>query len=54
MSSTKEFFHLVSKDANVKQELGEASIRALVALMKEKGLGEDAKKTLEEVTAKVA
>lgn len=54
MSSTKEFFNLVSKDANVKIELGEASIEALLALMKEKGLQDDAKKALEEVTVKVA
>ena len=45
MSTMKEFFNLVSKDANIKQELGEASIRALVALMIEKGLGDDAKKS---------
>ena len=54
MLSTKEFFNLVSKDANVKVELGEASIRALVELAKEKGLAEDAKKALEEVTLKIA
>ncbi|MBQ7592910.1 MAG: hypothetical protein IJU48_01000 [Synergistaceae bacterium] len=54
MSSTKEFFNLVSKDANVKMELGEASLKALIALAKEKGLQDDAKKTLEAVTMKVA
>ena len=54
MSSTKEFFNLISKDVNVKVELGEASIRALMALAKEKGLADDAKKAIEEVTLKVA
>ena len=54
MSTTKEFFDLVSNDANVKLELGEASIKALMALMTEKGLQDDAKKAIEDVTAKVA
>ena len=54
MSSTKEFFDLVSKDANVKIELGEASLKALLSLMAEKGLGDDAKKVIEDVTTKIA
>ncbi|MBQ7592909.1 MAG: hypothetical protein IJU48_00995 [Synergistaceae bacterium] len=54
MSTTKEFFNLVSNNANVKMELGEASLKALIALMTEKGLQDDAKKAIEEITAKVA
>ena len=54
MSNTKKFFELVSKDKDVKIELGEASLKALIALMAEKGLKDDTKKTLDEVTAKVA
>ena len=54
MSSTQEFFALVSNDANVKIELGEASIRALVELAREKGLVDDAKNAIAEVTAKIA
>ncbi|MBQ7592903.1 MAG: hypothetical protein IJU48_00965 [Synergistaceae bacterium] len=54
MSTTKEFFNLVSKDVNVKLELGEASLKALMELAKEKGLADEAKKALEDVTAKVA
>ncbi|MBQ7592907.1 MAG: hypothetical protein IJU48_00985 [Synergistaceae bacterium] len=45
MSSAKEFFALVSKDTDVKMELEEASLKALMALMWEKGLGDDAKKS---------
>ena len=54
MSTTKEFFALVSNDKDVKLELGEASLKALISLLREKGLRDDARKTLEEVTAKVA
>ncbi|MBQ7592902.1 MAG: hypothetical protein IJU48_00960 [Synergistaceae bacterium] len=54
MSTTKEFFNLVSKDVNVKLELGEASLKALMELAKGKGLADDAKKALEDVASKVA
>ncbi len=54
MSATKEFFDLVSKDASVKAELGEASIKALVELAAKKGFQDDAKKALEAAAAKVA
>ena len=54
MSTTKEFFDLVSKDANVKTELGTETVKALTALLAENGLKDDARKAIEEVTAKVA
>lgn len=54
MSAMKEFFDLVSKDKNVKIELGTESVKALVALLAEKGLKNDAQKAIDAVTAKVA
>ena len=54
MSTTKEFFNLVSNDKDVKLELGEASLKALISLLAEKGMSDDARKTLEEVTVKFA
>ena len=54
MSGTKEFFDLVSKDKDVKIELGAETIKALMALLAEKGLKDDAKKAIDAVTAKVA
>ena len=42
MSNTKEFFNLVSTDKDVKLELGEASLKALIALLNEKGFKNDA------------
>lgn len=54
MSATKEFFDLVSKDKDVKIELGEESLRALTELLAEKGLKNDARRVLEAVMAKVA
>ncbi len=54
MSAMKEFFDLVSKDKDVKIELGEESLRALTELLAEKGLKDDARRVLEAVTAKVA
>ncbi len=54
MSGTKEFFDLVSKDKDVKLELGTETIKALMALLAEKGLKDDAKKAIDAVTAKVA
>ena len=54
MSGTKEFFDLVSKDKDVKLELGTETVKALTALLAEKGLKDEAKKTIDAVTAKVA
>ena len=54
MSSTKDFFDLAAKDNNVKIELGTETIKALTALLAENGLKDDARKAIEEVTAKVA
>ena len=54
MSGTKEFFDLASKDKDVKLELGTETIKALMALLAEKGLKDDAKKAIDAVTAKVA
>ena len=54
MSAAKEFFDLVSKDKDVKIELGEEALRALTELLTEKGLQDDARRALETVTAKVA
>ena len=54
MSTAKEFFDLVSKDKDVKIELGTESLKALTALLAEKGLRDDARRVLEAVTAKVA
>ena len=54
MSGTKEFFALVSKDKDVKIELGTETVKALTALLAEKGLKDDAKKAIDAVTAKVA
>lgn len=54
MSSMKDFFDLVAKDNNVKIELGTETIKALTALLAENGLKDDARKAIEEVTAKVA
>ena len=45
MSTTKEFFNLVSNDKDVKLELGEASLKALISLLAEKGMSDDARKT---------
>ena len=54
MSAAKEFFDLVSKDKDVKIELGEESLRALTELLAEKGLKDDARRVLEAVAEKVA
>ena len=54
MSATKEFFDLVSKDKDVKIELGEEALRALTELLAEKGLKDDARRVLEAASAKVA
>ena len=54
MSAMKEFFDLVSKDKDVKIELGTETVKALIALLAEKGLQDDARRALEAVTAKVA
>ncbi|MBQ3449510.1 MAG: hypothetical protein IJG34_06420 [Synergistaceae bacterium] len=54
MSAMKEFFDLVSKDKDVKIELGTETVKALTALLAEKGLKDDARRVLEAVTAKVA
>ena len=53
MSGTKEFFDLVSKDKDVKIELGTESVKALMALLAEKGLKDDAQKAMADVMAKV-
>ena len=42
------------KDVNVKIELGEESLKALMAFAAEKGLQNDARRVLEAVTAKLA
>lgn len=54
MSATKEFFDLVSKDKDVKIELGKETVKALTVLLAEKGLNEDAQKVLEAAAEKVA
>ena len=54
MSGTKEFFDLVSTDKDVKIELGTETLRALTALLAEKGLKDEAQKVFEAVTVKVA
>lgn len=54
MSGTKEFFDLVSKDKDVKLELGTESLKALKALLEEKGLKDEARKALDEAAVKVA
>ena len=54
MSGTKEFFDLISKDKDVKIELGTETLRALTALIAEKGLKDEAQKVFEAVTVKVA
>ena len=54
MSTAKEFFDLVSKDQDVKIELGEEALRALTELLTEKGLQDDARRALEAVAEKVA
>ena len=53
MSGTKEFFDLVSRDKDVKIELGTESVKALMALLAEKGLKDDAQKAMADVMAKV-
>ena len=54
MSGTKEFFDLISKDKDVKIELGTETLRALTALIAEKGLKDEAQKAIKAVTSKVA
>lgn len=54
MSAMKEFFDLVSKDKDVKIELGEEALRALTELLAEKGLKDDARRVLEAAREKVA
>lgn len=54
MSGTKEFFELLAKDKDVKLELGTESIKALKALLEEKGLKDEAHKALDEAVSKVA
>ena len=50
----KEFFELVSKDKSVKLELAEESLKALSALLNERGLSEDAKNAMKAATQKIA
>ena len=54
MSGTKEFFDLVAKDKDVKIELGTETLKALTALLAEKGLKDEARKTIDAVMMKVA
>ena len=54
MSGTKEFFELLAKDKDVKLELGTESLKALKALLEEKGLKDEAHKALDEAAVKVA
>lgn len=54
MSGTKEFFELLAKDKDVKLELGTESLKALKALLEEKGLKDEAHKALDEAVSKVA
>jgi bacteriocin-like protein len=54
MSGTKEFFALLAKDKDVKLELGTESLKALKALLEEKGLKDEAHKALDEAVSKVA
>ncbi len=54
MSGTKEFFDLVSKDKDVKIEFGTEVLKALNALLAEKGLKAEAMKAIDAAAAKVA
>ena len=54
MSVSKEFLELVSKDDAVKEELSGAAFAALLDLLKEKGLAEEAGKAVDAAAAAVA